>query len=860
MASDLDSPPVADDAKVVVTFVSLNSGPHSTIPTRRIALRNNIPERIGRASKVSTKGFVATPGNAWFDSPVMSRNHAELIADFENKMVSIKDTGSLHGTFVEKDHTPGIEKRVAEDTPTELACGDKIRFGVEIQRGRDTFPPCEVNVAMEWPSSATSLPERSTSTNRFTVPDAEDDDELSEMSEEESVVAMEDYTMPRVSHADHAVVDLTQEGTAPRGTRRMRTRITCDGMLVTDYNSDVIDLTSEIDETDRPPIAGYDSEPVNWPDSPSNPAHGFEDHQQDTLDHGSSQDSNVSVTASVKPSSDTSGQSVELHHPPEAISDLVAQQSDNMDTFGSVPTHFYSEDDEQDDDSMMFDEHRDHCIDTSEDESDIDEDGDLESHWSSDDDDELLDELTNSDDSDGEGASDVEEPSYGPCFDADMASSSDSESDVVEASIFDKTSTSTQSPKSSPVAVSTMPPLKLAPESPAPPSSKTVFSTNCEGESSQTTAPPNVMNNVSAIVRQPSPSDAAMVKMSTPGPIPLGGKTTAQVLGEKTGKYEYFAARDQNKETVQSGPAVATAPGKESTDQTWQSCSQNTLLSTFKADEAPNKATPSWTPQSVFHPPILRQQSAPSSRTVQRHGCFSQQDVSLNYAAPIWANSSFVDLPHSHISPDPEKRTRLHSPEHDMTSAFTFQRSKLAADRSGEIKVVRNSRRMTIPALLSEDVDKTSALASPLFSPPSPRAVDSPLKSTTVIAPSSCTCRKRSFDEALLESEESEDDDDGRTSVVSHSSEPGPVINTPSPIRSSGIKDTITTVCTPKPSAASQEEEIGKQDQSSTRRTEAPPAKRRRLADFAACALGGAIGGAAVLVGLITSAPSISQM
>lgn len=256
-------------------------------------------------------------------------------------------------------------------------------------------------------SSATSLPERSTSTNRFTVPDAEDDDELSEMSEEESVVAMEDYTMPRVSHADHAVVDLTQEGTAPRGTRRMRTRITCDGMLVTDYNSDVIDLTSEIDETDRPPIAGYDSEPVNWPDSPSNPAHGFEDHQQDTLDHGSSQDSNVSVTASVKPSSDTSGQSVELHHPPEAISDLVAQQSDNMDTFGSVPTHFYSEDDEQDDDSMMFDEHRDHCIDTSEDESDIDEDGDLESHWSSDDDDELLDELTNSDDSDDEGASEL---------------------------------------------------------------------------------------------------------------------------------------------------------------------------------------------------------------------------------------------------------------------------------------------------------------------------------------------------------------------------------------------------------------------------------------------------------------------
>lgn len=63
-----------------------------------IADRDTIPERslfldkahsvipIGRASKVSAKGFVATQTNAWFQSAVMSRKHAELTADLEQKV------------------------------------------------------------------------------------------------------------------------------------------------------------------------------------------------------------------------------------------------------------------------------------------------------------------------------------------------------------------------------------------------------------------------------------------------------------------------------------------------------------------------------------------------------------------------------------------------------------------------------------------------------------------------------------------------------------------------------------------------------------------------------------------------------
>ncbi|KAK8004965.1 hypothetical protein PG990_011002 [Apiospora arundinis] len=907
MASDSDSPSVTDDAKVVITLASSNSGPHSVIPTRRITLRNNIPERVGRASKVATKGFLATPDNAWFDSPVMSRTHAELVANMEKKTVSIKDIGSLHGTFIIKKDIPNSETRVAEDTPTELISGDNIRFGVEILRGRDRFPPCEVDFTVDWPNADTSLPDRSASTNRFTVPDAEDEDE-DMISDGESVMNTEDLTLPATFQDDQPVIDLTQEANVSHdsGNNRRKTKFVNGILLTTDYSSDVIDLTSEIDEDDQPPVCGYfghESDMTKWYNKT------VEDGDQNKSDAGPTQDSNVSGTASLNQASKESGDSIELRHAPEVISDLVAQQSGNLDNFGSVPNYLDSEDDYGDDDSIMSGERLPtdedlrrgmRCCDddTSESESGSEEEDDSESILSSDDDDVLLEEFTNSDDSDGEGTSDVDEPSYGPCFDADMVSSSDSESDDVENSIFDKTSTSTRSPKSSPVAIISKPALKLEPVYPASlPSANTIFGANSESESLQTTLPPNVVNSLSAIARQPSPSDAAMVKTSVPGPV-LDGLSTAQVLGKKTGKYEYFAARDQNKETVQTAPALPAAPSKYPTDQAWDSCHQkeNTLPSPFKVNHgAPNTVLPtppSFPPQAnntqdMCHPefnaaskapwrtpsleshtrePPVSGSPPPDCRTVQKSQSCLRQDADSDYAPPMWASSSFLDSSRGHVSPDPQKRTRFDSPEHDMTSAFTFERSKLAAAKSGEIKVLRNSRHMAIPALLSEDLQNTSSPAAPLFSPPSPSAADSLLKPTTIVAPRSSRCTKRNFDDFLedddLDSEYSEDDIDESSSMVSESSEIelGPAVNTPSPVRHCSPRDRVTTVSTLKPSIT-RHEAVAVQGQPSTRASApAPPAKRRRLADFAACALGGAIGGAAVLVGLITSAPSISQM
>ncbi|KAK8073529.1 hypothetical protein PG994_004428 [Apiospora phragmitis] len=874
MASDSDLS-VADEAKVFVTLTSSNSGPHSNIQTRRIALRHDIPERVGRASKVATKGFVSTGDNAWFDSPVMSRTHAELIAHLDTKKLFIKDIGSLHGTFISKNDTPNHENRLVEHDLAELASGDKIRFGIEILRGRDTFPPCEVDVTMEWPNSAASLPERAASTNHFTVPDAEDDDMLSDGG---SVMGMEkeDFTLPDINQPDQSmVVDLTQEAN-PIATGRTR--------------SDVIDLTSEIDDEDRSSIHGYSPEPrSNWPSQPASPAMSVHDLEatQEAYDPGHSQDTNVSATASTNQSSETSGVSVELHQPPEVISDLVARHPGTLEGVGGpmpLPLYFDSEDDDEDEDSLMSDEldRHDEFSD-----SDIEENGDMVSHsWSSDDEDELLDEHTNSDDSDdsddseGEDASNLDEP-----CNSDILSSSDAESDAIETSIFDKTSTSTQSPKSSPMAISTKPAFELEPVCPGH-LPRAIFNSHLDGEPLPATAPPNLVNNVTAIARQPSPSDAAMVKMPAPGPKP-GGKTTAQVLGEKTGKFEYFAARDQNKETVQAGPPPLITLSQYPTDQVMQNINLvgNPLPSYFpyKLDDYSTTVLESSSPpsqhanntQGLYHPDSNAASKAPwrtnsfqqypfqayhctqrlNTRAVPRQRSSPQQDAELLYTAPTWATSSITSPSHGHITPDPEKRTRLQSPEHDMTSAFTYQKSKLAAGKgSGEIKVSRRGSRMTIPDLLAEDSEKAS---SPLHSPHIPSDISPNPRTAPSVSTTCRPARKRTFDEVSRDNE-SEDDDSESISMLSSPPRLGHAIHTPS-ARSSAMKDAATSASALNPSVASQET-VDTQVQVSARPSEAPPAKRRRLADFAACALGGAIGGAAVLVGLITSAPSISQM
>lgn len=67
-----------------------SSGSDVLFPERRIVFhqgKDNII--VGRASKVSMKGYVAGIENAWFHSPVMSRHHAQIFARMDCNVRSL---------------------------------------------------------------------------------------------------------------------------------------------------------------------------------------------------------------------------------------------------------------------------------------------------------------------------------------------------------------------------------------------------------------------------------------------------------------------------------------------------------------------------------------------------------------------------------------------------------------------------------------------------------------------------------------------------------------------------------------------------------------------------------------------------
>ena len=70
----------------VVTFANLNNNVPCLYPRRTVSLTSDNPViQIGRTSKRNTN-FEAATTNCWFDSPVMSREHAQLRFDADNQV------------------------------------------------------------------------------------------------------------------------------------------------------------------------------------------------------------------------------------------------------------------------------------------------------------------------------------------------------------------------------------------------------------------------------------------------------------------------------------------------------------------------------------------------------------------------------------------------------------------------------------------------------------------------------------------------------------------------------------------------------------------------------------------------------
>jgi pSer/pThr/pTyr-binding forkhead associated (FHA) protein len=65
--------------------------------------------------------------------------------------VSVVDVGSLHGTYVN-------DRLINKHQFRRLHQNDTIRFGVPIQKGPETFPPCEMNVTLKHGSEEYDFP------------------------------------------------------------------------------------------------------------------------------------------------------------------------------------------------------------------------------------------------------------------------------------------------------------------------------------------------------------------------------------------------------------------------------------------------------------------------------------------------------------------------------------------------------------------------------------------------------------------------------------------------------------------------------------------------------------------------------
>ncbi|KAJ0167707.1 hypothetical protein CTA2_800 [Colletotrichum tanaceti] len=181
MSSSSPTGPRIQAQDVLVKLTVKHPRPELHYPERRVTLEqgNTSVLIIGRSSK-RFDSLEAKSDNCYFDSPVMSREHAKITVDWYHKKLNIKDTGSLHGTY----HN---SQRMQPRVPRELQQHDTIKFGIDIQRSNELFPPCTVEVEWEWDHLAkiTQAPTQINIRPSFAVPDDSDssDDDYSTESD-----------------------------------------------------------------------------------------------------------------------------------------------------------------------------------------------------------------------------------------------------------------------------------------------------------------------------------------------------------------------------------------------------------------------------------------------------------------------------------------------------------------------------------------------------------------------------------------------------------------------------------------------------------------------------------------------------
>ncbi|CAJ2502482.1 Uu.00g098760.m01.CDS01 [Anthostomella pinea] len=792
-------------------IVTLSSRIPSSVHSRRLVLTRDSPSvRIGRASKIATKGFVPAQDNAWFDSPVMSRNHAEIFANFDTNpnTVFYKETKALHGTYITANDGLNKEVELPKGETIQLSNGDILRFGIRIFRSNQKFDPCAVDFLMEEKRYKESKP----TSMVFMVPDDIDEDEDEYISEEDigdsddvkdithlhSTSRLGQQSTPDAQGLRRFSIDLTVEDVDASPDPELPSSMTTGNAILSDF----IDLTSEPD---------HDSDADTEAIVPHFPADG-------TSDPVLLNDLSISQ---LRRHDFVSGPIVDgrqglFFAPSDQSSDEEEMASDYPDETGCG-----DEFPDIDDSSQVSDDSADDMSEISGDGQENSEESELAS--------ELASELGDEYGMDGFEEEDEDSLQRTP-YDEDGDSSS---SEEMNDPYVEKES-SPESPPSS---------------SPPPSANKEIDSKSAgaqtSGDSASTAYPFGLFN----AARAPSPSDAAMFK-SQPVLSQEPSTFRAQALGEKTGKFQYFEARENNRavashndasvpmsairDTLAFVPDGTTAVPRDSRQTPTETGPPLAMTISTEAGDIAAKA--------VFE--------APAPNTVQLTKSNSTEESAWSAAG-----EKFINNPHTEDLVSVQVN-RQESPELDMTSAYTFQQSKLATGVKADHKV----RRLPIEDLLAEEPRDELHMAEPkLAEKPRDRSPMPELEPTApLVSPPLPSLRevvgtKRSFEEAFDAPElrvPSYKRADGTWAGTGACSQPMPDATpghfqpTRTPARMSAefvASDAVRSVeALPELAAAHGEQ------------NDVRPSKRLRLAQAAACV---ALGGAAAFSYLVNSAP-----
>jgi hypothetical protein len=491
-------------------------------PERHIMLdATNNTIVIGRASKTSSKGFLAEPDNGWFDSAVMSRKHAEIKADVDTKKVKIRDLGSLHGTFLNDGLDGGLDSQFQE-----LNDGDNIRFGVGVWRGSENFVPTTVKVGIAFDHRN----ERASST--FRVPEDSDNE-----SEIESYSNKGDRTM--VDNASIIVtgarrVSETIDLTKPRAVTQVSHAAAQKGARATE----IIDLSSPpqspamIDDDDVSETGSVFElrEMANHPIEAPLAAQIIE--AEDEMENGGpdvDDGAYLDEISDIHPNDDQLSLDCESDEERGQFTDSDVENESSTSSIVGDPAEPYG--------SYEID---------SEQSSDID---DVESEPSS------FDGSGNDEDEDNEDIDDIDKDAIGRCY-GELDDTSDEEDPTDPFWSHNQFNVSDLLPESTASAVKPPPPVTIS----GLLNSDTLVTTSYPPTLRPSVAPKLWESHVlaSQTQRPHSPSDVLMSKMCGKPADGPQEKTGTELLGQKSGKHDYFAAREVNKISVQK-QAVAVS-------------------------------------------------------------------------------------------------------------------------------------------------------------------------------------------------------------------------------------------------------------------------------------------------------------